>query len=52
MSIAVIGAGLIGRAWAVVFARAGFEVALWDGFADAVPTALMAYKRRTERDEE
>ncbi|AYR25645.1 3-hydroxyacyl-CoA dehydrogenase [Herbaspirillum rubrisubalbicans] len=34
--IAVIGAGLIGRAWAIVFARAGFEVALWD----AVPQAL------------
>jgi L-gulonate 3-dehydrogenase len=28
--IAVIGAGLIGRAWSIVFARAGFAVALWD----------------------
>ncbi len=28
--IAVVGAGLIGRAWAMVFARAGLEVALWD----------------------
>ncbi|UTW10190.1 3-hydroxyacyl-CoA dehydrogenase NAD-binding domain-containing protein [Marinobacterium rhizophilum] len=28
--IAVIGAGLIGRAWALVFARAGCEVRLWD----------------------
>lgn len=28
--IAVIGAGLIGRAWAVVFARAGHPVRLWD----------------------
>lgn len=28
--IAVIGAGLIGRAWAISFARAGFSVALWD----------------------
>ncbi len=34
--IAVIGAGLIGRAWAIVFARAGFQVALWD----AAPQAL------------
>ncbi|HSU06679.1 MAG TPA: 3-hydroxyacyl-CoA dehydrogenase NAD-binding domain-containing protein, partial [Acetobacteraceae bacterium] len=25
--IAVIGAGLIGRAWTIVFARAGFDVA-------------------------
>ncbi|MBO9538137.1 3-hydroxyacyl-CoA dehydrogenase [Herbaspirillum sp.] len=36
--IAVVGAGLIGRAWAIVFARAGFEVAIWD----AVPQALQA----------
>lgn len=28
--IAVVGAGLIGRAWAMVFARAGCEVRLWD----------------------
>lgn len=31
--IAVIGAGLIGRAWAIVFARAGHEVALHDAEA-------------------
>ncbi len=29
--IAVVGAGLIGRAWAMVFARGGWEVTLWDG---------------------
>lgn len=28
--IAIVGAGLIGRAWAFVFARAGFEVRVWD----------------------
>lgn len=28
--IAVVGAGLIGRAWSMVFARAGLSVALWD----------------------
>lgn len=28
--IAVIGAGLIGQAWTIVFARAGCEVRLWD----------------------
>ena len=28
--VAIIGAGLIGRAWANVFARAGWEVRLWD----------------------
>jgi L-gulonate 3-dehydrogenase len=36
--VAVIGAGLIGRAWAMVFARAGWEVALHDsvlGLAEA-----------------
>ncbi len=38
--IAIIGAGLIGRAWAMVFARAGHPVKLWDNDASAVPTAL------------
>ena len=37
--VAVIGAGLIGRAWSIVFARAGFDVALWDKFPDAVDVA-------------
>ena len=37
--IAVIGAGLIGRAWSIVFARAGFDVALWDPFPQAVAAA-------------
>jgi L-gulonate 3-dehydrogenase len=38
--IAIIGAGLIGHAWAMVFARAGHPVKLWDSDAAAVPTAL------------
>ena len=38
--VAVIGAGLIGRAWSIVFARAGFEVALWDQFPQAIQPAL------------
>jgi L-gulonate 3-dehydrogenase len=37
---AVIGAGLIGRAWALVFARAGFEVALWDPVEGAAASAI------------
>lgn len=28
--IAIVGAGLIGRAWAFVFARSGFDVRVWD----------------------
>jgi len=38
--VAVIGAGLIGRAWSIVFARAGIEVNLWDQFPKAVAAAL------------
>ncbi|MBW4982775.1 3-hydroxyacyl-CoA dehydrogenase [Mameliella sp. CS4] len=29
-TIAIIGAGLIGRSWSVLFARAGFDVQVWD----------------------
>jgi 3-hydroxyacyl-CoA dehydrogenase len=38
--IAVIGTGLIGRAWAIVFARAGHSVKMWDADASAIPKAL------------
>ena len=29
--IAIVGTGLVGSAWAIVFARAGHRVALYDG---------------------
>jgi L-gulonate 3-dehydrogenase len=38
-NIAIIGAGLIGRAWATVFARANHEVTLYDVDKDVVATA-------------
>ncbi len=38
--VAVVGAGLIGRAWSIVFARAGFDVALWDPFPQQTQAAL------------
>jgi 3-hydroxyacyl-CoA dehydrogenase len=37
--MAVVGAGLIGRAWAMVFARAGWEVSLYDPVAAALEAA-------------
>ncbi|MBK1699124.1 3-hydroxyacyl-CoA dehydrogenase [Rhodovibrio salinarum] len=37
--IAVVGAGLIGRSWAIVFARAGFKVTLFDADAQALKAA-------------
>ena len=40
MRTAIIGAGLVGRAWAISFARAGHEVRLWDREPAAVPAAL------------
>jgi L-gulonate 3-dehydrogenase len=38
--VAVVGAGLIGRAWAISFARAGHEVAITDADAAAAEKAL------------
>jgi len=38
--IALVGLGLVGRAWAVSFARAGHEVAIWDERPEAVDDAL------------
>ena len=40
--IAILGAGLIGRAWAMVFARAGHPVALHDADPGALQRALAA----------
>src|SRR5579863_7400116 len=40
MKTAIIGLGLIGRAWAISFARAGHEVRLWDADPAAAGPAL------------
>ena len=37
---AIVGAGLIGRAWAISFARSGFDVALFDQDGTAADRAL------------
>lgn len=47
MKIACIGAGLVGRAWAVVFARAGHEVALYDAKAGEVEATALPGIRST-----
>ena len=38
--VALVGVGNVGRSWAVVFARAGCEVTLWDAMDAAIPRAL------------
>ncbi len=35
MKVAIVGSGFIGRAWAISFARAGHDVAMWDRDAAA-----------------
>jgi 3-hydroxyacyl-CoA dehydrogenase len=40
MKTAIIGSGLIGRSWAMVFARGGHDVALWDQDRTQVERAL------------
>lgn len=45
-SVAVIGAGLIGRGWAVVFAKAGWDVRLYDTDASALDNAMPAITRQ------
>ena len=44
--IAVVGAGLIGRAWAIVFARAGCSVALWDKLPGVAEAAMEQIRAR------
>ena len=38
--IAIVGGGLIGRAWSIVFARSGFRVSLYDQSQEAASNAL------------
>lgn len=38
--VAIIGSGLIGRAWAIVFARAGVRVSIYDQSAQALRNSL------------
>ena len=45
--VACIGAGTVGHAWAVVFARAGYDVALYDSQPDAVTAHALPGIRRT-----
>jgi 3-hydroxyacyl-CoA dehydrogenase len=40
--VAIVGAGFVGRAWAISFARAGHDVVLWDEQAEA-PGKALAY---------
>ncbi|MCH9670705.1 MAG: 3-hydroxyacyl-CoA dehydrogenase [Gammaproteobacteria bacterium] len=37
--VAVVGTGLVGRAWSIVFARGGFDVCLWDPVEGAAAAA-------------
>ena len=39
-TVAIVGSGLIGRAWAIAFARAGWQVRLWDPDPAAAEAAL------------
>jgi 3-hydroxyacyl-CoA dehydrogenase len=43
--VTIVGTGLIGRGWAVAFARAGWNVALWDASPDAAQAAVPAINR-------
>lgn len=40
MNVAIVGCGLVGRAWAIAFARAGNAVRLWDPDPDAPARAI------------
>ena len=43
--VAIIGMGLIGRSWAVGFARAGARVALWDAMDGIVESSMIQIRQ-------
>ncbi len=44
--IAIVGAGFIGRAWAIVFGRAGYQARLYDAIEGAAAKALAVDRRQ------
>lgn len=46
--VTIAGAGLIGRGWAAAFARAGWQVVLWDPAPAVLPVAAAAVARTLE----
>lgn len=46
--VAIIGCGLIGQAWAIVFAKAGHTVALYDAEKGVAAEAVNAIKRQVD----
>jgi 3-hydroxyacyl-CoA dehydrogenase len=46
--VAIVGAGMIGRGWALVFAGAGFDVALWDPAPGAAQDAVAFIAAKAE----
>lgn len=46
--VGVVGAGLIGKAWAVVFARAGFGVSVYDVSAQALQVCMQGVRSSLE----
>lgn len=46
--IAIVGAGLVGSGWAIVFSRAGFDVALFDSVAGTAQRACELIEARLQ----
>lgn len=44
--IAIVGSGMIGRAWAISFSRGGLNVSLWDGSPGVIDDALATIQAR------
>ncbi|XP_067146229.1 lambda-crystallin homolog isoform X1 [Apteryx mantelli] len=50
--VAIVGSGLIGRSWAMVFAAAGFEVKLYDIVQQQITGALESIRKQMKELEE
>ncbi|MEQ2310788.1 hypothetical protein AMECASPLE_012887 [Ameca splendens] len=51
-TITVIGSGLIGRSWAMVFASGGYRVKIYDNQAGQAARAVMEIRKQLEELEE
>lgn len=46
MKIAIVGSGLVGQAWAIVYARGGCQVQMWDGSEQALQAGYELVRRQ------
>ncbi len=47
--VAVIGSGIVGKSWAIIFSRSGYRVRLYDNVPSALTTVIPTIKEMAQK---